>query len=65
MRAGFQMKRGSTLVAVFWLMSILSLAVFTAVRLLYYEVDLVTSQVHGSRARQVAEMGSRWGRTRW
>ncbi len=50
-------KRGSTLVAVFWLMSILSLAVFTAVRLLYYEVDLVTAQVHGTKARQLAEMG--------
>ncbi len=50
-------KRGSTLVAVFWLMSILSLAVFTAVRLLYYEVDLVTAQVHGTKARHLAEMG--------
>jgi hypothetical protein len=38
-------------------MSILSLAVFTAVRLLYYEVDLAASQVHGTRARHLAEMG--------
>jgi len=53
----FQCRSGSTLVAVFWLMSILSLAVFTAVRLLKYEIDLVTAQVHGARARQLAEMG--------
>jgi type II secretory pathway component PulK len=52
-----RLKRGSTLVAVFWIMSILSLAVFTSVRLLYYEIDLVTAQVQGSRARQMAEMG--------
>lgn len=43
--------------AVFWLMSILGLAVFTAANLLKYELDLVTSQVHGSRAGQFAEMG--------
>ena len=45
------------MIAVFWVMSILSLAVFTSVRLLYYEFDLVTAQSHGSRARQLAEMG--------
>lgn len=50
-------RRGSSMIAVFWVMSILSLAVFTSVRLLYYEIDLVTSQTHGSRARQLAEMG--------
>lgn len=50
-------QRGSSLVAVFWMMSILGLAVFTAVRLLYYEVDLVTAQVHGTKARHLAEMG--------
>ena len=49
--------RGSSLVAVFWLMSILGLAVFTSVRLLYYELDLVTAQVHGAKARQMAERG--------
>ncbi|NNM30225.1 MAG: hypothetical protein HKO57_11950, partial [Akkermansiaceae bacterium] len=51
------LKDGSALVAVFWIMSILSLAVFTSVRLLYYELDLVTAQVHGARARHLAEMG--------
>jgi general secretion pathway protein K len=51
------LKSGSALVAVFWIMSILSLAVFTSIQLLYYEVDLVTSQVHGNRARHMAEMG--------
>ena len=51
------LKSGSALVAVFWIMSILSLAVFTSIQLLYFEVDLVTSQTHGNRARQMAEMG--------
>lgn len=55
MRRG--MKQGSALVAVFWIMSILSITVFTSIQLLYYEVDLVTSKVHGTRARHMAEIG--------
>ena len=57
MKTGHQYKRGSALVAVFWIMSILSLAVFTAIQLLYYEVDLTTAKVQGNRARHLAEMG--------
>lgn len=57
MKRSGQMKSGSALVAVFWIMSILSLAVFTAIQLLYYEVDLVTAKVHGNRAEHFAEMG--------
>ena len=45
------------MVAVFWLMSVLALAVFAAVRVVGHDVDIVTSQIHGSRARQLAEMG--------
>jgi len=48
---------GSALVAVFWLMSILSLAVFAAVRVVSFDVDAVASQTFGVRAKQVAEMG--------
>jgi len=50
-------RKGSALVAVFWIMSILSLTVFTSIQLLYYEVDLVTAKVHGTRARHMAEIG--------
>lgn len=57
MKLGPQYKRGSALVAVFWIMSILSLSVFTAIQLLYYEVDLTTAKVQGNRARHLAEMG--------
>lgn len=45
------------MVAVFWLMSILALAVFAAVRVVSHDVDIVTSQIHGSVARQMAERG--------
>ena len=45
------------MIAVFWIMSILSLSVFTAIQLLYYEIDITTSKVHGNRARHLAEMG--------
>lgn len=45
------------MIAVFWIMSILSLSVFTAIQLLYYEIDITTSKVQGNRARHMAEMG--------
>ena len=50
-------RRGSSLIAVFWLMSILNLAVFTTIQLLKFESDLVVAQVHGTKAGQMAEMG--------
>lgn len=56
-RSSIGLKKGSALVAVFWIMSILSLAVFTAIQLLYYEVDITTAKVQGNRARHLAEMG--------
>lgn len=57
MKQSPQLKRGSALVAVFWIMSILTMAVFTAIQLLYYEVDLTTAKVQGNRAEHLAEMG--------
>jgi len=57
MKTSKKLKRGSALIAVFWIMSILSLSVFTAIQLLYYEIDITTSKVHGNRARHLAEMG--------
>ena len=49
--------RGSALVAVLWLIAILALASIAAIRVVSLDVDLATSQVHGFRARQLAEMG--------
>lgn len=49
--------RGSALVAVLWLIAILALASIAAIRVVSFDVDLATAQVHGFRARQLAEMG--------
>lgn len=49
--------KGSTLIAVFWLMSILGLALFSTITLVKFESDLAASQTGGTRARHFAEMG--------
>lgn len=49
--------RGSALVAVFWIMAVLSLAVFAAVRVVYYDADVSASQIHGFDAMLAAERG--------
>lgn len=51
------MKSGSALIAVFWIMAILSLAVFSAVRVVYYDADVAAAQLNGFEALQVAEKG--------
>jgi type II secretory pathway component PulK len=43
--------------AVLFLIAILAIACITAIRVVSFDVDLATSQVHGFRARQLAEMG--------
>jgi len=48
---------GSALVAVLWLIAILAMASIAAIRVVSFDVDLATAQVHGFRARQLAEMG--------
>ena len=45
------------MVAVFWLISVMALYIFTAIQLLDYEDRLVSGQVEGTRASQMAEMG--------
>ena len=50
-------QRGSALVAVIWLIAILAMAVVATLRVVSFDVDLGTSQIHGFRARQLAEMG--------
>ena len=56
-RSRVRSRRGSTLVAVFWLISVMALYIFTAIQLLDYEDRLISGQVDGSRADQMAEMG--------
>lgn len=50
-------RQGSALVAVLWLIAILALASMAAIRVVSFDVDLSTSQIHGFRARQLAEKG--------
>lgn len=49
--------RGSALVAVLWLIGILALAAISAITVVNFDADVSTSQIHGFRARQLAEMG--------
>jgi general secretion pathway protein K len=49
--------RGSALVAVIWLIAILAMATVAALRVVSFDVDISTAQIHGFRARQLAEMG--------
>lgn len=49
--------RGMALVAVLWLIAILSFAALTAIQLLSFELDVADAQINGFRARQAAEMG--------
>lgn len=48
---------GSALVAVFWIMAVLSMAVFAAVKVVYHDADASTSQIHGFDAMLAAERG--------
>lgn len=48
---------GSAILAVIWLILILSFAVLTAVRLLSFDMDVAESQINGFRAEQMAERG--------
>lgn len=50
-------RHGIALIAVLWLIAILSLAAITTLRVISFDSDITTSKVHGSRALQLAEMG--------
>lgn len=43
--------------AVLWLIAILSMACLAALRVISFDMDIASAKVHGSRARQIAEMG--------
>ncbi|MBC8127275.1 MAG: general secretion pathway protein GspK [Gloeobacteraceae cyanobacterium ES-bin-144] len=50
-------RRGAALLAVIWLIAILGIACMAALRVISFDVEVASSKIHGSRARQVAEMG--------
>lgn len=51
------LKRGATMVAVFWIMAVMGLAIVASLRVARYQMEVVSSQVAGIEARQYAEMG--------
>lgn len=50
-------RRGAALLAVIWLIAILGIATMSALRVISFDMELASAKIHGSRARQVAEMG--------
>ncbi len=50
-------RRGIALMAVIWLIAVLALACMAALRVVSFDMDLASSKIHGSRAKQLAEMG--------
>jgi general secretion pathway protein K len=55
--AKFTKSSGAALMAVLWLIAILSMACMATLRVISFDMELASAKVHGSRARQVAEMG--------
>lgn len=49
--------RGAALLAVLWLIAVLAIATMAALRVISFDMELASAKIHGSRARQVAEMG--------
>lgn len=50
-------RKGAALIAVIWLIAILGIACMAALRVISFDMELATAKIHGSRARQVAEIG--------
>lgn len=50
-------RRGAALLAVLWLVAVLAIATMAALRVIAFDMEIASSKIHGSRARQVAEMG--------
>lgn len=53
----FRKSRGVALMAVLWLVAILGMACMAALRVISFDMEITSAKVHGSRARQIAEMG--------
>lgn len=52
-----QHPRGAALLAVILLIAVLAMATMATLRVVSFDMEIATSKVHGSRAKQVAEMG--------
>ncbi len=52
-----RLKRGATLIAVFWIMAVMGLALVATLKISRYQSDVASSQISGIEARQYAEMG--------
>ena len=50
-------QNGSALVAVLWLIALLSFAAVAAIRVVSFDLDMASANIHGFRAKQLAEMG--------
>lgn len=50
-------RRGAALMAVIWLIAVLSIATMAALRVITFDAEVASSKIHGARARHVAEMG--------
>ena len=48
---------GFAMIAVLWLIAILGMTAMVSLRVISFDMQLASSKVHGSRARQFAEMG--------
>ena len=48
---------GAAMIIVFWLVALLSLVIFTTVRVVKNDTDIMISQQKAFRATQLAEMG--------
>ena len=51
------LKKGATMVAVFWIMAVMGLALVASLRIARYQSSVAGSQMNGMEARQFAEMG--------
>lgn len=53
----YQRPRGAALMAVIWLIAVLAMACMATLRVISFDMEISSAKIHGSRARQVAEMG--------
>jgi general secretion pathway protein K len=51
------LERGATMIAVFWIMAVMGLALVASLRIARYQSTVAGSQMNGMEARQLAEMG--------
>ena len=52
-----RLEKGETMIAVFWIMAVMGLALVASLRIARYQSSVAGSQMNGMEARQLAEMG--------